>query len=85
MVISSRIFSLGNSNAIRIPRVIMEALSFSTDEPITLEVTGQNQLVISKEKPSMEYPSIKELFAGYSGSYRPSEIESTGLLGRELI
>ena len=40
MEIASKVFSLGNSNAIRVPRFIMEALSLHADDPITKGFAG---------------------------------------------
>ena len=83
MELTSRVFALGNSNAIRLPRIIMEALSLKAEDPITIEVVGQEELVIRKKEKS-GYPSIRELFDGYEGP-RPTEMDSSGPVGRELI
>ncbi|MBO7405908.1 MAG: AbrB/MazE/SpoVT family DNA-binding domain-containing protein [Clostridia bacterium] len=84
MEIASRVFALGNSNAIRLPRLIMEALSLKTDDPITIEVVNKDEIVIKKQKED-RYPSIRELFAGYNGGYKAEEISACGTVGRELI
>ena len=83
MELTSRVFALGNSNAIRLPRIIMEAMSLKTDDPITIEVVGQNELVIRKQKTAA-YPSIRELLDGYDGG-RPAEMDAAGTVGREMI
>ena len=83
MEITGKVFALGNSNAIRIPHILMEALALKTDDPITLEVVGKDKLVIRKQALA-PYPSIRALFAGYAGE-RPREMESAGTVGRELI
>ncbi len=83
MEIAGKIFALGNSNAIRIPHILMEALGLKSGDPITLEVVGKDELVIRKQCAA-PYPSIRELFAGYTGE-RPQEMESSGAVGRELI
>ena len=83
MEITSRVFALGNSNAIRLPRIVMEAMSLKTDDPITIEVVNPGELIIRRQK-SAAYPSIRELFAGYTGGH-PAEMDASGIVGRELI
>ena len=85
MVLSTKIFALGNSNAVRLPRVVMEALSLCTDDPITIEVTGDNEIMLKKSVPKEPYPAIKTLFAGYSGGYKPTEMDSCEAMGSEEI
>ena len=84
MEIASRVFSLGNSNAVRIPCVIMDALSLQANDPVTMEVRD-NEMIIKKQERKTAYPSIGELFEGYTGTYQPTEIEAGGIVGRELI
>lgn len=79
MKIKSKVFSLGNSNAIRIPKKVMQSLSLNSDDDITLEVSD-SELIIKKALPS----SIKELFAGYNGKYVVEEIIDEAV-GEELI
>ena len=84
MEVASRIFVLGNSNAIRIPRLGMDALSLHANDPVTMEVRD-NQMIIKKQEQKTAYPSISELFEGYTGTYQPTEIEAGGIVGREMI
>ena len=85
MELTSKVFALGNSNAVRFPQIVMEALSLHTDDPIVMEVISNDEIRIRKKIESEPYPSIKKLFAGYSGTYHPVEMESSEALGRELI
>ena len=84
MEIASRVFSLGNSNAVRIPRVIMDALSLQANDPVTMEVRD-NEMIIKKQERKTADPASGELFEGYTGTYQPTEIEAGGIVGRELI
>ena len=84
MEVASRIFVLGNSNAIRIPRLVMDALSLRANDPVTMEVRD-NELILKKQVRKTTYPSISELFEGYTGTYQPTEIEANGIVGREMI
>lgn len=85
MEISTKVFALGNSNAIRLPRLVMEAMGLKAEEPITLELVNNQELIVRKETVQKEYPSIKELFAGYHGGYRPAEADGDDGVGREVI
>lgn len=83
MQINSKVFALGNSNAIRLPRIVMEALALKTDDPVTLEVVGPCELLI--RKPTLPHrPSIRDLMAGWQGD-RPAETESSGTVGKEQL
>ncbi len=84
MEVASRVFVLGNSNAIRIPRLVMDSLSLHANDPVTMEVRD-NEIIIKKKEENKAYPSISELFEGCTGTYQPREIEAKGIVGRELI
>lgn len=83
MEITGKIFSLGNSNAIRLPRIIMEALSLKSDDLISISVEGNEALVIKKASGKRRR-SIDELFEGYEGDYQVQEWD-TGMVGREVL
>ena len=84
MEVASKVFVLGNSNAVRIPRLIMDALSLQANDPVTLEVRD-NAMILKKQEYKTAYPSIRELFEGYTGTYQPTEMEANGIVGREMI
>lgn len=79
MKIKSKVFALGNSNAIRIPKNVMESLSLSAEDDITLEV-AEGELIIRKALPT----SVNELFANYKGKYVVEEITDRPV-GEELL
>ncbi len=82
----SKVFALGNSNAIRLPKLYMDALSLQPEDAITMEVINGDQIVIKKSFNSKDYPSINDLFKDYEYSeYKAQEIEATGIVGKELI
>lgn len=83
MEITGKIFSLGNSNAIRLPKVIMEALSLKGGDPVTITVQGNDALIIKKASTKTRR-SIDELFEGYTGDYKVTEWD-TGTVGREVL
>ena len=82
----SKVFALGNSNAIRLPKLYMEALSLQPEDAITMEVINGDQIVIKKSINSKDYPSIDDLFIDYKDSeYKTQEIDAIGIVGKELI
>ena len=38
-----------------------------------------------EDESKATYPSIRELFIGYSGEYKPSEMKADDGIGRELM
>ena len=85
MELATKVFALGNSNAVRFPQIVMEALSLRTGDPIVMEIVNNKEITIRKETVEEPYPSIRALFAGYSGDYCPVEIDSGEIVGKELI
>lgn len=85
MEMATKIFALGNSNAVRLPKIVMEALALKAEDPIIIEIVNNKEIVLRKKETSEQYTSIKALLCGYSGSYKPSEMDSAESIGRELI
>lgn len=85
MEIATKVFALGNSNAIRIPRLLMEAMSLKAGDSVTIEVIGNSEMVVRKSNGGSSYPSIREMFDGYEGEYKPVEMDADDMVGRELI
>lgn len=72
----------GNSQGIRIPRILLEEVKWSENEPIEIKVED-NKIVIEKA-PKTERKNIKELFKDYKGEYEPSEIDWGEPGGKEV-
>lgn len=85
MEVSAKVFTIGNSNAVRIPKLIMKTLSWSANDYVNMRLNEDNELIISKKNSKTEYPSIKELFMGYTGDYKPEELAPNDRRGMELI
>lgn len=70
----------GNSQGIRIPKIIIEALNWKENE--TLEIKTENgKLIIEPEK---KRKNIKELFADYNEEFVPENIDWGNPVGNEL-
>ncbi|MBR3624575.1 MAG: hypothetical protein IKN43_14650 [Selenomonadaceae bacterium] len=85
MEVTAKVFAIGNSNAIRIPQLIMKTLCLNANDYVNMRLNNDNELIISKKNQSKEYPSIKELFKGYAGDYIPKEFAPNDRRGMELI
>ena len=73
----------GNSQGIRIPKYLLDAVKLTTDDEIDIRAEG-DMLIIEKAKPTVPYKTIKELFADYNGEYDPQEIDWGERAGNEV-
>lgn len=78
---NSKVFKLGNSNAIRLPKTIMEALNLQTNDLIKMTIVDK-KLTIEKQESKK---TIKQLFKDYEGKYEVNEILNDSAIGRELL
>ena len=73
----------GNSQGIRIPKHLLDAVQLTTDDEIEIRAEGDT-LIIEKAAPASGHKTIKELFAGYDGDYKPEEISWGEQAGSEV-
>lgn len=72
----------GNSQGIRIPKVILESMNWSENEQIVIIVEDE-KLIIKKAKENKR-KNIKQLFEDYDGEYEPKEIDWGEPKGEEI-
>ena len=72
----------GNSQGIRIPKILLETVNWNEDEKIVILVED-NKLIIEKAKDKRR-KNIKELFENYEGEYEPIEIDWGTPEGEEI-
>lgn len=70
----------GNSQGIRIPKYLLDAVEWKEDEPLVLSA-DKNKIIIEKAKPRK---NIMELFADYDGEYVPEKIDWGDPEGEEV-
>jgi len=70
----------GNSNAIRIPKPIMESAKMQENERVEISVDEEGIHVKSLKR---KYKNLAERFEGYEGTYDVGEID-VGRMGREV-
>lgn len=71
----------GNSQGIRLPKVILENVNMSEGEEV--EIITQNETILIK-RAAGKRKTIQELFAGYDGDYKPEEIDWGEPVGGEV-
>lgn len=71
----------GNSQGIRIPKMLLDSVNWSEDEQIIIEVED-GKLIMEKAKGKRK--NIKELFENYNEDYKPTEVDWGKLEGAEI-
>lgn len=74
----------GNSQGVRIPKYLLDAVKLSTNDEIVIR--AENDMLIIEKAPSpAPRKTIKELFEGYSDEdYTPQEIDWGERMGKEV-
>ena len=70
----------GNSQGIRIPKVLLDELNWSDNEQLILN-TDKDKLVIERARP---HKNIKELFADFDDDYKTIDINWGKPAGKEI-
>ena len=77
----AKILKWGNSDAVRLPKVIMKELKLQTGDSICITREG-NKIVLTKIKK--QYKSLEERFADYKGNFKPTEMDWGKPVGNEI-
>lgn len=72
----------GNSQGIRIPKMLLDSVNWSENEQIEIKVDN-GKLIIEKTK-DRKRKNIKELFKNYKGNYEPEKIDWGEPKGEEI-
>ena len=72
----------GNSQGIRIPKHMLEQLTWSDNETVDISIADGKIVIERIRRP--ERKNIKELFDGFKGKYEPSEFDWGNPSGREV-
>ena len=73
----------GNSQAIRLPKALLETASLKENEQVQVFAT-RNQIVIKKMKQPRR-KTLKERLAGYDGDYEFQEWDTGKPVGNEVF
>ena len=72
----------GNSQGIKIPKMVLDSVNWSENEQIII-IVDNGKLVIEKAKEHKR-KNIKELFKDYKEDYKPIEIDWGEPKGEEI-
>jgi antitoxin MazE len=78
----STIQKWGNSQAIRLPKAILEAAQLGEDEPV--QIFAEQYKIIIKRAASMKHKTLKERLEGFAGEYAAEEWDTGAPLGKEI-
>ena len=70
----------GNSQAVRLPRTVLNAANMQENDAVSIDV--QENLITLRKLPRRR--TLDDLFAGYSGDYRPGEHDFGADVGMEV-
>lgn len=70
----------GNSQGIRIPKFLIDAVKWGNNEQLSLRV-DENKIIIEKAEPRK---NIIELFADFEGEYNPVDMDWGEPVGEEV-
>ena len=70
----------GNSQGVRLPKVILEMANLNENDVVELKVEN-GKVIIS---PVRKYRTLEEGIAEYEGDYRPHEWDTGPSLGKEV-
>lgn len=71
----------GNSNAIRIPKVILEMVDLNENDKVEIKVKDGNLIIVPVRKHRM----LRERIAEYKGDYKCSEWATGKPEGKEVL
>ena len=74
----------GNSQAVRLPKYILESVSLEENDRI--EITSENDVIVIKKtsRKSRAKKSLEERFANYNGDYQCTEYDWGKPVGKEV-
>lgn len=70
---TAKVQQWGNSQGIRLPKVILDSLNIHTNDEVEIEQAGNKLLISKKERKTRR--NIAELFADYNNNYQSEEID----------
>lgn len=71
----------GNSQGIRLPKYLLEAIRWQVNDPIEVKVEDDKIII---QKTVKRRKNIKELFADFDGQYTPTEMDWGKPKGKEI-
>lgn len=82
MDMTTTIQKWGNSQGVRIPKVLLDTINWSENEKIVILV--QDDKLIIEKAADKKQKNIKELFENYEGEYEPIKMDWGDPEGEEI-
>lgn len=79
----TNIVKWGNSQGIRLPKVLLESADLAESDVVDVTVENGN-IIIKKAESKNKFKTIQERFEGFNGEYEPVEIDWGPPKGEEL-
>ncbi|WP_312699615.1 AbrB/MazE/SpoVT family DNA-binding domain-containing protein [Sedimentibacter sp.] len=79
----TNIVKWGNSQGIRLPKILLESAGLSEIDIVDITVENGN-IIIKKAENKNKFKTIQERFEGFDGEYEPTEIDWGTPKGEEL-
>lgn len=73
----------GNSQGVRLPKIILEALSLQENDPVEIIVDNESIVIKKTTRKRRAKKSLDERFENYEGTYEFKEIDWGKPVGRE--
>lgn len=64
----------GNSQGVRLPKIIIKNLDFNENDEIEIIATNDS-IILKKTKPKIKRKSINERFENFNGEYEPINVD----------
>lgn len=77
-----RLREVGNSMTITIPKTIVQSFNLTQGSEVIVEAL--NDAILVKPVKKRNKVTIQSLFAGYTGDYKPSEVDWGDKRGNEV-
>ena len=77
----TRIQKWGNSHAVRLPKILLEALQLHENDEVELKVESGNLIIV----PLKKHITLQERIAEYQGDYIVEEWDTGKIEGNEVL
>ena len=82
-IMTTTIQKWGNSQGIRLPKVILEMVDFEENEQVDITVRNDSIIIKKSTRRRRAKVSLAERFENYDGDYQPEEYDWGKPVGRE--
>ena len=84
MKTSGVISSWGNSQAVRLPKIMLESLGLKANDQVSISMM-ESKIVIEPARTRSVRKSLAERFKDFSGDYQPEELDTGVPVGSEIF